>query len=380
MKKCPYSTWCGGCKYQGIAYSEQLLMKQDRAEKLLSSFHHVETILACARQDHYRNKVQISFGTDEDHHVLCGYYLPESHRILPIDGCDLADERIDKLIFSLKRIVIRDRIPVYDDRRKKGCLRHILIRTSNTGGSMIVFVTASRTLYKAEQLVKDVLRYNPDVTTIVHNINEAPTSKVLGRKSFTLYGKGYITDELCGLSFHISPSSFYQVNAYQTQVLYEEAIRLAELNENEILIDAYCGTGTIGLAASRSVKRVIGVEINESAVKDALINRRINGIQNAEFITGDAGKYMETLSHQKAHIDAVFMDPPRSGSDKRFLYSLMKLSPDKVVYISCNPDTLRRDLLHLQKAYTVERIQPVDMFPFTEHIECIVKLLRKTVR
>ncbi|MCR4633708.1 MAG: 23S rRNA (uracil(1939)-C(5))-methyltransferase RlmD [Erysipelotrichaceae bacterium] len=377
MKKCPYSTWCGGCKYQSIDYNEQLLMKQKRAEKLLSRFHHVEKILSCKNETNYRNKVQISFGMDEDRHVLCGYYLPDSHRIVPIDRCDLADERINRLIFSLKRIVISERIPIYDERRRKGCLRHILFRTSNTGEMMVVFVTGSRTLYKAQQLVKAVLHYNPDVTTIVHNINELPVSKVLGKRNHTLYGKGYITDKLCGLSFRISPSSFYQVNKYQTQVLYEEAIRLADLKENEVLIDAYCGTGTIGLTASRSVKKVIGVEIVETAIKDALINCKINGIQNAEFLAEDAGKYMEKLSRQNAYIDTVIMDPPRSGSDTRFLSCLTRLSPDKIIYISCNPDTLARDLKQLQKAYDVEWIQPVDMFPFTDHIECIVKLVRR---
>ncbi len=374
MKKCPAAEYCGGCQYQGIEYDKQLFIKQEKIDSLLSSFHTVEKILSCKESLNYRNKVQISFSYDEHRNILCGYYIPNSHMVVPIEKCGIASDEINQLISSLKRIVINNRISIYDERNRKGCLRHILLRSTLTGETMVVFVTGSKTLNKADTLIRDVLRYNPSVKTIIHNINDVPTSKVLGRRSYVLYGKGYITDKLCGLSFRISSASFYQVNSYQTQVLYEEAIRLADLKKSDVLIDAYCGTGTIGLSASKKVRKVIGVEINESAIKDAKINQKINYIENVEFVLDDAGKYMESLSSKKTHIDAVIMDPPRAGSDIRFMSSMVKLSPDKIVYISCNPDTLKRDLNYLKKYYSIQKIQPVDMFPFTSHIETIVLL------
>ena len=371
MKKCPVSQYCGGCQYQGITYQKQLEMKQNYADRLLSGFHAVEKIIPCRESEHYRNKIQISFGYDEQRRIICGYYAPNSHFIVPIQECMIANEKINKLIVSLKRIIIRNHISIYDERSRKGCLRHILIRTSNLNESMVVFVTGSRTLQKQDILVRETLRYNPEVKTIVHNINDVPVSKVLGKKEYVLYGKGYITDVLNGLSFRISASSFYQVNSYQTEVLYAKAIELAGLTDKDTLIDAYCGTGTIGLFASSSVKKVMGVEVNASALKDAKTNCRINDINNAEFILDDAGKYMEFLAENQVHIDAVIMDPPRSGSDTRFMSSMVKLSPERIVYVSCNPETLKRDLQYLKRYYRIEKIQPVDMFPYTKHIETV---------
>ncbi|MBQ6218061.1 MAG: 23S rRNA (uracil(1939)-C(5))-methyltransferase RlmD [Erysipelotrichaceae bacterium] len=379
MKKCPVSEYCGGCQYQGIEYDKQLFTKQEKINSLLSSFHAIEKIIPCKDPYNYRNKVQISFSYDEHHNVICGYYIQNSHAIVPIERCDIASKQINELISSLKKIILRQKISIYDERSRRGCLRHILLRSTNTGESMVVFVTGSKVLNKAELLIRDVLKFNPYVKTIIHNINDMPTSKVLGKRNFVLYGKGYITDRLCGLSFRISAASFYQVNAMQTEVLYEKAIALAGLNKEDVLIDAYCGTGTIGLAASSKVRKVYGVEINASAIKDAKINQKINHIGNIEFILDDAGKYMESLSRKKEHIDAVIMDPPRAGSDIRFMSSMVKLSPDKIVYISCNPDTLKRDLNYLKKYYSIQKIQPVDMFPFTSHCEVVTLITRAGV-
>jgi len=239
---------------------------------------------------------------------------------------------------------------------------------------MLVIVTGSERISGKDELIADILKYNPCVTTIVQNINRKRTSMVLGDRNYILYGKGYLIDDLCGLRFRISPSSFYQVNQRQTEVLYNTAIRLADLKKEDILIDAYCGTGTIGLSASRYVKKVYGVESNRSAIKDANTNKKLNEIENTEFICEDAGKYMEYLSKNKTHIDTVIMDPPRAGADFKFMSSMVRMNPDKIIYISCNPITLKDNLKYLRKYYTVKKIQPVDMFPYTQHIETVVLL------
>ncbi len=376
MKKCPVSDYCGGCTYQGIDYSRQLEMKQERVDELLSSSHHVEPIIGCKEPLHYRNKVQMSFGYDEDHKIICGYYLQNSHFIVPVGSCMIADEKMAQIFSSIRKAVIRTHTSVYDERTKKGSLRHALIRSSNFGEYMVVFVMTSPNMQKAKLLSEEILKYDRSISTVILNINKIATSLVLGPDNIVLYGKGYISDELCGLRFRISPSSFYQVNRYQTQTLYETAIKAAHLKKEDILIDAYCGTGTIGLAASKYVKKVYGVETSRSSIRDAIINKKINEIDNTEFVCEDAGRYMESLAAKKTHIDAVIMDPPRGGSDVRFMSSMVKMRPDRIVYVSCNPVTLKRDLDYLSKHYDIRTIQPVDMFPFTDHVESVVELVR----
>lgn len=376
MEKCPVSKYCGACTYQGVSYSKQLETKQKQVEKLLSGFSSVNKIIGMKDSLNYRNKVQINFAYDDNHNVISGYYIPSSHIIVPIESCMIVDEKINEIISSVKRIIIKHKISIFDENRMKGCLRHILIRSTNLNEYMLVLVTGSATIVKKELLIKDIIKYNPNITTIIQNINNRRTSMVLGSRNNVLYGKGYIVDKLCGLKFKISASSFYQVNKRQTEILYNEAIKLANLNKNEILIDAYCGTGTIGLVASRHVKKVYGVESNLSAIKDANKNKSLNSIDNIEFICEDAGKYMEYLSKKRMHIDTVIMDPPRAGSDMKFMNSMVKLKPDKIVYISCNPITLKDNLKYLSKFYSIEKIQPVDLFPFTDHVETIVLLNR----
>ncbi|MBO4919747.1 MAG: 23S rRNA (uracil(1939)-C(5))-methyltransferase RlmD, partial [Erysipelotrichaceae bacterium] len=351
--------------------------KQKRIEDLFNRFHKTEKIIGMDDPYHYRNKIQFMFGYDDQHYVVCGNYVQGSHQIVEIDECLICDEKANRIIATMKKLIMKYRISVFDERAMKGCIRHVMIRCSNTGEYMVILVSGSPSIRNKEQLVKDLLKRHPEIKTVIQNINSRHTSMILGNRNIVLFGKGYITDELCGLKFRISPSSFYQVNKRQTEILYTETIRSADLKGNEILIDAYCGTGTIGLCASKSVKKVLGVELNRSAVKDAVINKKLNGIENAEFICEDAGKYMEYLAKQKTHVDVVIMDPPRTGSDKKFMSSLFALKPEKVVYISCNPVTLKDDLNYLTKEYTIKKIQPVDMFPFTEHVETICLLHHK---
>ena len=376
IKKCPVSKYCGGCNYQGIAYKKQLETKQDYINKLLMKYGKVKPILGMVNPLNYRNKVQVTFGYDEKHNVICGNYVASSHNIVEIDDCMICDDVANKIIKSVKKLVNKYKISIFNENSYKGCLRHLLIRSTSVSGYMLVLVTGTMNINKKDLFIKDIVKFNPEVTTIVQNINNRHTSMILGNKNITLYGKGYVYDELCGLTFRISPSSFYQINKYQTEVLYKQAIKAAKLNKEDIVIDAYCGTGTIGLVASKHCKKVIGVELNKNAVKDAIINMKINEIDNAFFVCEDAGKYMNQLSKKKQHIDVVIMDPPRTGSDKKFLDSIIRLKPSRVVYVSCNPNTLKDNLDYINRSYKVESIQPVDMFPFTNHVETVVLMSR----
>ncbi|MBQ6478344.1 MAG: 23S rRNA (uracil(1939)-C(5))-methyltransferase RlmD [Erysipelotrichaceae bacterium] len=375
-EKCPVAKYCGGCQLQGFSYEKQLEIKQKRIEELLERFHKVEPIIGMKDPYHYRNKIQVTYGYDDHHRVVCGNYVPGTHQIIEIDECMICDEKANQIIQTVKELIIKYRISVFDEKAMKGCIRHVMIRCSNRNEYMVILVTGSPAIRNGEQLTKELLRRHPEITTVVQNINSRHTSMILGDKNRTLYGRGYITDTLYGLKFRISPASFYQVNKRQTEILYAEAVKAAQFKGNEVLIDAYCGTGTIGLYASKSVKKVLGVELNRSAVKDALINRKMNGIDNVEFVCEDAGKYMEYLAKQKIPVDTVIMDPPRTGSDKKFMSSVFALKPEKIVYVSCNPVTLKDDLNYLTKNYKVVKIQPVDMFPFTEHVESVVLITR----
>ena len=377
MKKCIVSKNCGGCQLQGIAYQKQLSLKQDYINRILNKYHKVNDVLGMNNPYNYRNKVQVSFGYDDEGNVICGNYVPSTHMIVPIDECQICDEYANEIINSIKRLVIKHKISIFNENSLKGCMRHVLIRCTSLDEYMVVLVTGTMNVNKKDLFIKDLLKYNDKITTIVQNINNRHTSMILGTKNITLYGKGYVVDELCGLKFRISSSSFYQVNKSQTEVLYNEAIKAAKLDKNDTLIDAYCGTGTIGLVASKYCKEVLGIEINKQAIKDAVINMKTNSISNVSFIAEDASKYMSFLARNKMKVDVVIMDPPRTGSDKKFMESLVKLKPSKVVYVSCNPETLKRDLKYLTKYYRVNSIQPVDMFPFTNHVECVVGMQRK---
>ena len=377
MKICPVAEYCGGCQYQGIDYPSQLENKQKYVESLLSNFHCVEKIIGMTDPDNYRNRMQISFAYDEYHNVISGYYVPSSHTIVPVNSCMLCDEDINRIYISVKKILAKYKISVFNERSMKGCIRHLLIRSTNLNEFMVVLVAGTSRINSQDQIINDIIRFNPEVKTIVLNINNRHTSSVLGDRNINLFGKGYITDELCDLKFKISPNSFYQVNRRQTEILYDTAIKMADLKKTDVVIDAYCGTGTIGMYASRYVEKVIGIESNQSAVNDAINNKKINGIKNIEFYCEDAGIYMNRLAEKGSHIDAVIMDPPRSGSSSKFIFSVNKLLPEKVIYISCNPETLKRDLKHLTSRYIISRIQPVDMFPYTSHVECIVCMQRK---
>ena len=375
---CPYSDKCGGCDYQGLSYVEQLSKKQKRVNELLTPFGKVEPIVRMEQAKYYRNKVHSVFGRLRNGTYISGVYEKNSHRIVNIDDCMITNKKANEIIVSVRSLLKSFKIKTYDGDTEYGLLRHVLVRTGHESGQiLVVLVLASPILPSKNNFVKALLKLHPEITSIVLNVNDRRTSMVLGDKQTVLYGKGYIEDTLCGLKFRISPKSFYQVNPIQTKVLYEKAISLAGLTGKETVIDAYCGIGTIGLIAAPHAKEVIGVELNRDAVADANLNAKANGISNASFYQKDAGEFMVNMANSGSKCDVVFMDPPRSGSDEAFLSSVLTLAPQKVVYISCNPETLARDLKILtKKQYRVEKICPVDLFPWTVHVESVVLLTK----
>lgn len=373
---CPVAKKCGGCQYQGVPYEKQLQEKEKTVKKLFKGICPVHSIKGMKEPYHYRNKVHAVFDRDRRGNIISGVYEMGSHRVVPVETCRIEDQKADEIIGTIRGMLKSFKIRTYDEDTGYGLLRHVLVKRGfATGQIMVVLVTASPVFPSKNNFVKALRQKHPEITTIVQNINGRGTSAVLGKQEQVLYGKGYIEDSLMGLKFRISARSFYQINPVQTEVLYGKALELAGLKGKETVIDAYCGIGTIGLIASRQAQQVIGVEVNRDAVKDAIVNMRRNSIQNARFYHADAGQFLTDMANDGQSADVVFLDPPRAGSDQAFLSSLVTLSPARIVYISCNPETQRRDLLFLtQRGYQVRAIQPVDMFPHTNHIECCVLL------
>ncbi len=376
---CPIYKKCGGCQLQNLTYEEQLSLKQSKIIKLVGRYCHIDEIIGMEHPYNYRNKISRAFGF-RNGRIISGIYQSASRRIVQTDSCMLEDVYADKIVKTLRELCISFRIKSYDINTGRGFFRHALIRRAvNSGETMVVLVTAKGDFPKKRDFVNALLQKHPDITTVVWNINPTETPLFLGEKSETLYGEGYITENLLGNRFRISPRSFYQVNTKQTEILYSKVIEFADLSGREKIIDAYCGTGTIGLTLASNAKSVIGVESNPDAVSDAITNAKLNGIKNATFVAADAGDFMQELAEKNEKIDTVITDPPRAGCSKRFIESLLSLSPKKIVYVSCNPETLTRDLFALRKGgYKVKKIQPIDMFPFTEHVECVVQLCRTT--
>ena len=375
---CSVAKKCGGCRYQGVPYQDQLRKKQKITEGLLKKFGKVEPIIGMEDPYYYRNKVHAAFGRDRKGNVISGIYEEKSHRIVSVDDCMIEDKKSQEIIRTIRGMLKSFKIKTYNEDTGYGLFRHVLIRVGHvTRQVMVVLVLGSPILPSKNNFVKALLKLHPEITTIVLNVNDKKTSMVLGDRETVLYGKGYIEDELCGCRFRISPKSFYQINSVQTEILYNKAIEFAGLTGNETVIDAYCGIGTIGLIAAGKAKEVIGVELNGDAVRDAVRNAKMNAVENARFYENDAGIFMTEMAAAGEHADVVFMDPPRAGSDEAFLSSIVTLAPKKVVYISCNPQTQARDLAYLRKhGYQAEGCWPYDLFPMTEHVETVVLMSR----
>ncbi len=376
--QCAQYKKCGACQLQNLPYERQLRLKQGKIIQLLGKFAHVDPILGMDRPYHYRNKVQAAFFS-KGGKILSGVYQSSSHQIVPVESCLIEDELADAVIVTIRKLLKSFRLKVYNEETQTGFLRHVLVRRSfSTGELMVVLVTGTAEFPDAEKFVNALRSRHPKITTVVQNVNRKHVNLILGEQSRVLYGSGFVEDELLGCRFRVSPKAFYQVNPVQTAVLYGKALELARLTGKETVLDAYCGTGTIGILASKQAKRVIGVEINADAVADARVNAARNGIENIYFHEADAGKYMAELAGKHEKPDVVIMDPPRAGASLDFLKALCILNPKTIIYISCNPETQARDLNYLtHKGYAVKRLQPVDMFPHTSHIECVACLVRE---
>lgn len=378
-EKCKVWKKCGGCQYQGVSYTEQIKIKQKNMNKLLKKYGNVKPIIGMDNPFYYRNKVHAVFDRDKKGNVICGTYEAGTHRVVPVEECMIEDKISQEIIRAIRDMLKSFRIKTYDEDTGYGLLRHVLVRRGfSTDEIMVVLVVASPIFPSKNNFVKALRKKFPQISTVVLNVNDKKTSMVLGERDIVLYGKGFIRDRLCGCTFRISPQSFYQVNPVQTELLYKTAIEYAGLGRKERVIDAYCGIGTIGLVAAGKAREVIGIELNKNAVRDAIVNARENKITNARFYQGDAGEFMEGMVSEGERADVVFMDPPRTGSTEKFLTSMVKLGPSRIVYISCGPDTLARNLEFLTKhGYVTRKIQPVDMFSFTEHCEVVCLLTKQ---
>ncbi len=379
ISSCIKAQICGGCSYIGMSYDEQLLKKQERFAELLKGIDcEIAPMIGAEDPYHYRNKVHAAFGRVKGK-VISGTYAEGTHKIVQNDSCIIEDRTAASIIADIRMLVTDFKLPVYDEKTGNGLIRRVLIRMAVATGEVLVVLVNGNSFFPGKKNFIARLRVlHPEITTVVVNINNRKDSMILGGRSETVFGPGFITDELCGLKFRISAESFYQINHAQTERLYSTAMSLAELKPDDKVLDAYCGIGTIGMAASKIAGSVIGVELNGTAVRDAITNKKINGRKNIRFICSDATHFINEAVAADNKYDVVFMDPPRSGSTREFISAVDRLKVPRVVYISCNPETLARDLkVFTQLGYKVKTAIPVDMFPWTDSIEAVT-LLQKT--
>ena len=372
-----YEKKCGGCPLLALPYREQLAQKQARLQELLGGFAPVKAVQGMTEPLHYRNKAIASFATQRGK-LVCGLYAEGTHRVLPGADCLLQEEILNKTLAAVLDAARACRWTAYDEDRGAGLLRHTVLRSSCSGKVLVTLVTPGPDLPGSKNFCTALRKKAPWVVSIVQNINPTRSSAVLGSREKTLYGPGFVLDTLCGTQFAISSRSFYQVNRTQTEVLYKKALELAKLTGRETVIDAYCGIGTIGLCAAPLAKQVIGVERNPAAVKDAAANARRNKIANARFVCADATEWMAAAAGEGLHPDVVFLDPPRAGSTPECIAAVNKMKPRRVVYVSCDPETLARDVAAFTRlGWRAAKFCPVDLFPQTKHVETVVLLSHK---
>ncbi|MDX8047286.1 23S rRNA (uracil(1939)-C(5))-methyltransferase RlmD [Gracilibacillus sp. S3-1-1] len=376
---CAYYYECGGCQLQHMNDQAQEGFKQQIIDNLMKPFGKPEPIVTMDHPYDYRNKSHTTFGLNKDRQIIGGLYAQNSHQLIAMDRCLIHDPKADAIWQTIKDMMKSFKMQPYNEDTGRGFLRHVLVKVGKVSGEIMVVLVVASPIFKGKNnFVKALRKAHPEISTILMNVNNRKTSMVLGDQEQVLFGKGTITDTLCGMKFDISAKSFYQINPVQTEKLYTKAIEMAQLTGEETVIDAYCGIGTIGLIASQKAGKVIGVELNKDAVRDAIRNSKRNGVKNARFYQGDSGEFMTDMAARGEKADVVIMDPPRSGSDEAFLSSVVKLKPERIVYVSCNPVTQVRDMEYLVKnGYEVKGIQPVDMFPQTVHVENVVELVLK---
>lgn len=374
---CSVSNDCGGCCYTGIPYDKTLEIKEKKVNELFKGIYATRRIVGMFHPINYRNKVHGVVGSGAGGSVITGCYREESHDIIPVDYCMIQDKKADEIIATLRELFSSFRYRPYNEDTGNGFMRHVLIRRGfSTDEIMVALVTAGVEFPSKNNFIEELLKRHPEITTIIQNINNYNTSMVLGKRNIVLHGKGYIEDILCKNRFRIGPDSFYQINPSQTEKLYKAAIKGASISKDDVVLDAYCGIGTIGITAAKHCKSVIGVELNANAIKDAKVNAKINGINNINFVCQDATEFLSENAG-KIKADVIIMDPPRSGSTEVFLSSVLKVNPSRVVYISCNPETQARDIKTLIKGgYRITDMETYDMFPYTDNIENIICMAR----
>ena len=379
---CRHFFECGGCSLMHLSYDKQLKFKQKKVKDCLERIGglkdiKVEETVPMDYPFNYRNKIQVPIKS-KNKEIVSGFYKEKSHDIVKIDKCYIEDKRASKILEDIRTLLKKYKIKPYDEDRHTGLVRHVLIRTSHKNDEIMVTLVLTEFLFpKLKDFIKDLRALNKDIKTVTININPRKTNVILGQQDRIITGKGYIEDDILGVKFRISPKSFYQVNPIQVEKLYSIALNNAFLSKDDTFLDAYSGIGTIGLIASKNVKFVTGIEIEPSAVKDAINNQRENKIDNAEFYQGDAGEFILEQAKHGINYSVVCMDPPRKGSDEKFLKTILKTKPSKVIYISCDPATLARDLKYLSQDYSINKVTPVDMFPHTFHVESVVSLVNK---
>lgn len=374
---------CGGCNLRHIRYEDTLLLKQEIVKNLvnktLNESIKVNKTIGMEKPFFYRNKAQYPIGYNKNGEIVTGVYAARTHEIIPMKHCSIQQpisEEITKWIINFMK---ENNIAAYNEKTGKGTIRHIVTKVGiYTNQVMCIIVTNEKNIPKEKELVKGLLEKFNNIITIVKNINSKNTNVILGKENILLYGNGYIVDKLGEYTFKISPLSFYQINPVQTEKLYNIAIQKAQLNKKDIMLDLYCGIGTIGIFASKTVKQVYGIEIVPQAVEDAKENAKMNNVSNIEFYCGDVENVLdEIVNKEQVKPNVIFVDPPRKGLDKKTICNILNYVPEKIMYISCNPATLVRDLKQLEEKYIIKEIQPVDMFPFTSHVECVVAMILK---
>lgn len=379
---CPHFGLCGGCDLMHMDYELEAQLKRQRVYDVLQRIGGVDPgelpITAAPTDQGYRNKAQFPVAMTDDG-PAAGFFRARTHQLIPVTDCYIQPPEAHQIAQAVLAWMEKYHILPYDEATGKGYVRHIFVRKAVVTGELMACIIANaQELPKRKQLVEQLRAAVPGITTVVHNVNTRPGNAILGDTYHTLYGNGYIEDQLCGLTFRLSPASFYQVNHHQAQVLYEKAIAMADLHGTETVLDLYCGTGTITLAMSRTAGQVIGVEVVPQAIEDAQDNARRNGIENARFFCADAGKAALQLAAEGIRPDVITVDPPRKGISQDVIDAIAAMNPDRVVYVSCDPATLARDVKLLEeKGYRYQRGEAVDLFPRTKHVETVVQLVRK---
>ena len=367
---------CGGCNLRHVKYEETLKMKQNAVQSLvnktLKNKLQVKETVGMENPLHYRNKAQYPIGINKKGEPVIGVFANRTHEVIPIDNCLIQNKKSEEIAKFIVEFIKEKNISIYDEKTGKGLVRHIVTKVGiKTGEIMCVIVINGHKIPNENELVENLKTRYPEIKAIVKNINMKNTNVILGQENINLYGNGYIEDILGEYKFQISPLSFYQVNPVQAEKLYNLGVSMAEITKNDVVFDLYCGIGTISLFMSKFAKKVYGIEIVEEAVKMAKENAESNNVSNTEFFAGDVEIVLDDLINNKGiKADVVMFDPPRKGLDKKSIDNILNIRPKKIVYISCNPATLIRDLADFENEYDIKTIIPVDMFPFTSHVEC----------